>query len=246
MSRNTALRTGGVAWLLQMAMVVGALGDEGTGRVAIARWLFDGSASDEMGGHPITLYGGATFAPACGSQGLFTGDPASYGTYPPIGEMTTGTISFQFELGAAFGADGTNPDPVIIINSNRVGHLVGDFSIRLEPTDGKLWFVQEDPFVSPAWSLKSARDSWQPGVCHRVEIQWNESGRVMQIMSPGYFERRQDAFAHPAFATDATLTTVLADAPPAGITLDWLEVACACPPLATEPTGWGLVKASYR
>lgn len=226
---------------------------EGTDRCAIARWLFNGSGWDEMGYHPITLHGGATFVPTCGSDGLFTSgsDSSNYGTYPPFGEMPSGTIAFQFELETPFHADPAYNDPITFIGSNRVGHLVGDIGVRLDPEDGRLWLVQEHPIVGPDWLLKSTKSYWEAGVCFRVEIEWGPTGRKMKVATPGYFEMNSDDVVRDhAFSLDATLTKVLyrddAGTPPTGVKLDWLEVACPCPPVGTQPTSWGLVKALYR
>lgn len=244
------LRAALVALILAPTIFADARGGEGTERAAIARWLFNGNGSDEAGAHPVTLHGDATFVLTCESVGLLAGSAGAHGTYPPLDQVPNGTISFRFELQHAFGADASYANPIVIINSNRPGHLVGDMSVRLDPTDGKLWFVMEHPVVSSRWLLKSTKSHWEPGVCYLAEIEWGPTGRSMKVTSPDYFEWNADEEVRAyLFSADATLTTVLSrasDSPPTGVKLDWLEVAAPPPPVATAITGWGRLKSLYR
>ncbi|MCK4306010.1 MAG: hypothetical protein KAY24_17355 [Candidatus Eisenbacteria sp.] len=178
MTRNGLLRLSILAALLLTSSVGPAQAD-----CLEARWLFEGTGADETGQHNCTLHGGAHYVPTPGGQGLFTDNASSYADYaPPIDSIADGRIAFEFTVADTFAYSPGYGNPICIINSNHSGHLLGDFSVRLNPTDGKMWFVQEN--AAPEWTLKTNKDVWEP-VWYSVVIEWNVSGRSIDVQWEG-------------------------------------------------------------
>lgn len=211
-----------------------------------AGWLFEGTGADETGQHNCTLHGDAQFVPTPGGQGLYTQDAPSFAEYaPPIDQIADGRLIFEFALAETFGYSPTLNNPIVIINSNRSGHMLGDFSVRLDPTDGRMWFVQEE--AVPEWVLKTNVDSWEP-VWYSVVIEWSAAGRSIDVQWQGGSDYVSDAAVAPCFSSDATLCTIASratDSPQTGLTIDRLEVWCgdATP---TKRISWTQVKSFYK
>jgi len=203
------------------------MGPEG-GVVREALWLFDGNGDDLSGGHNATLVGSATFSATPNNQGLHTNDAGSYATYSPtIDQMDEGQIIVDFMLDDTFTTDAGSSNPIVIISSNRGGHNAGDFSVRLDPTDGKMWFVQENPVVSPDWVLKTTKSTWEPNVWFTAMLTWSSHGRRIHVTWDSGAEEVSDTFGFPCFAADASETFIASrasDTPTTGLTIDRIEV----------------------
>jgi hypothetical protein len=193
-----------------------------------ARWLFEENGDDETGRHDCTLFGGAMYVPTPQGWGLHTSDPSSYASYdPPIAEMASGELVILFMLDEPFFAMPSYGNPIVIINSNHDGHNVGDMSVRLDPADGKLWFVQENAL--PEWTLKTAKANWDAGVWYEVSVSWGLAGRRIEVRWPSGMDAVSDDVVSPCFSSSATLKTLASrasDSPPNGLTIDRLELRC--------------------
>jgi hypothetical protein len=192
-----------------------------------AQWLFDGTGDDETGRHNCTVYGGATFVPTPGGSGLLTALDYQYAQYdPPIDEMKTGQIAFRFKLDGEFGP-GFGAGPIVFINSERDGLVDGDFSIHLESTDGRIWFLQDN--AMPMWMLRTNKDTWQAGVWYDVTVSWGASGRQIHVMWDGGSEAVSDGAVSPCFSPEAVVRTIGARDPNAlavPLTLESMEIRC--------------------
>lgn len=197
-----------------------------------ALWLFEGTGLDQTHRHHCQIYGGASFVETPGGLGLHTVthlDRAHYA--PPVSEMPTGNILVTFRLDEPFRTDPDYFNPIILINSNRTGHLVGDFSLRLDPLDGKLWFVQEE--AVPHWTLKTNKSHWEANTWFQVSVSWGEAGRSIYITrnqdSP--VDYVDDTVVSPCFSADAELSEIasrdIAGSPLHGLTVDYLQISNA-------------------
>ena len=213
-----------------------SVGPAGASQCLEARWLFEGTGADETGQHHVTLIGDAHFVPTPGGQGLFTDSASGYAEYqPPIGELAEGQIGVQFFLHDTFAQDPTYANPIGIIGSNRDGHNLGDAGIRLDPADGKLWFVQEE--AGPEWTLRTNKDYWESG-WYTVIVTWNSSGRMIRVYWDAGSDWVTDDVVAPCFSADATYCWISyrgTDSPPNGLTIGTLEVLAGPPFVQAAP-----------
>ena len=257
-----AMRTLRIAPVL--ALVVGGLCLIGSVKAGTleALWYFDDTGADETGQHPCTLFGNATYVPTPGASqggfGLYTEAQNESAQYAPaIEEIGSGQIFFEFKLAATF-RDGS--PPIIIINSNRQMHRLGDFSIRLE-TDGKMSLVQEQEGSEDGWTLKTSKEAWDPDIWYKTVVTVGTGGRSIEVTWDVGSDFVSDEVSTPWFSSNATDRTIglQQGAEGIGLTIDWLAVCsdvggwpCDLPasvpePLETRPgLSWGRLKSLYR
>ncbi|MDH4038856.1 MAG: hypothetical protein OEY32_16050 [Candidatus Krumholzibacteria bacterium] len=218
---NTAAQeSGGVDAMVAFSTTQGPRGLE-------ALWLFNGTGRDLTGNHPCELIGNATFGYGPGRRGLHTEDASGYARYnPPIQVLSSGRISCWFTLDETFAANPAFNNPIILIKSNRAGHHTGDFSVRLDPSDGKLWLVQEQDASTSTLNLKTQKANWPAGTYH-VTIRWGANGREIWVAWAGGCDRVSDSSVSACFAADATepwIASRAGDSPTTGLTIHHLAV----------------------
>lgn len=202
-----------------------------------AYWLFSGNGNDLTGGHPATLVGSAQYVEIVEEneiiiQGLFTNDSSGHAEYaPPLEEIFIGRISFKFKLDAPFGPDPDFSNSVDIITSDRPGNNAGDFRVGLDPVDGTMVLSQDDPQAGPPVDLRTSLDAWEADIWYTVRIDWDDQGRDILVswfdQFGSYSDSQADNFASSCFSAD-TLGNLIGsrgiDAPPVGLSIDWLRV----------------------
>lgn len=218
----------------------------------VAYWLFDGDGVDQAGSHNAVLAGAAGFVStglaSQGGSGLRADDYLSYAEIPSVDEIVAGRISFEFKLEEDFSSMTPGNGPIIFLNSNRSGHLIGDFSIKLEPGDGKLWITQEDPVVNDDWNLRTNKDEWSANVWYTVVVLWGPIDRDIYVTWEAGSDYVVDEFSRPFFSSVGLqrICHRAEDSPPIGLVMDWLKVEYCDPATPSETESWGGVKSMFR